>query len=79
MYFVYFKSKLWGAWVAQSVMRLTLGLGSGHDLMVCRFESCIGLCVDSAEPAWGSLSLSLSLSLLLSLPHHHSRSVSLKI
>ena len=29
-------------------------------LMVREFESCIGLCVDSMEPVWDSLSLSLS-------------------
>ena len=26
--------RLWGTWVAQSVKHLTLGFGSGHDLMV---------------------------------------------
>ena len=39
------------AWVVQSVKRLTLDFGSGHDLSVCEFEPCIGLCADSAEPA----------------------------
>ena len=28
------KNKNWSAWVAQSVERLTLGFGSGHDLTV---------------------------------------------
>ena len=42
----------WGdARVAQSVKCLTLDFGSGHDLTVCEFEPCIGLCVDSLEPA----------------------------
>ena len=51
-----------GAWVAQSVKHLTLAFGSHHDLTVRGFEPCIGLYVDSVEPAWV---LSLSLSLLL--------------
>ena len=50
----------WGAWVAQSVKRLTLGFGSGHDLTVCGVEPCVWLCVFTAEPTWDSLSLSLS-------------------
>ena len=50
----------WGAGVAQSVKRLTLDFGSGHDLTVHEFEPCIGLCSDSEEPAWDSLSPSLS-------------------
>ena len=37
-----------GAWVAQSVKRLTLG--SGHDLAVSEFESRVGVCADSSEP-----------------------------
>ena len=45
-----------GAWVAQSVKRLTLGFGSGYDLVVCGFEPHIGLCADSVEPVWDSLS-----------------------
>ena len=51
-----------GAWVAQSVKRMTLDFVSGHDLTVCEFEPHIGLCPDSVEPAWVSVSpLSLSL------------------
>ena len=50
----------WDAWVAQSVKHPTLGFGSGHDLMVHEFGPCIGLCADSEEPAWDSLSLSPS-------------------
>ena len=56
--------------MAQSVKCLTLGVHSGHDLMVPESELCIGLWVrlrtDSAEPAWDSLSFSLCLSLSLS-------------
>ena len=56
--------------MAQSVKRLTLDFGSGHDLMVCEIERHVGLCADSSEPAWHSLSLpllcpSLRLSLFL--------------
>ena len=50
--------------MAQSVKRQTLDFGSGHDLTVREFEPCMGLCADSVEPAWDSLSpFSLSLSL----------------
>ena len=48
-----------GAWVAQSVVCLTLGFRLGHDLTVLGFEPCIGLCTDSVESAWDSFSLSL--------------------
>ena len=34
----------------------TLDFGSGHDLKVCGFEPCIGLCADGMEPAWDPLS-----------------------
>ena len=51
-----------GAWVAQSVRHLTLGLGSGHDLMVCGLECHIELCADSVEPAWDLRALNLSFS-----------------
>ena len=56
--------------MTQSVKLLTLGFGSGHDLMVLEIKTCIGLCTDSAEPAWDSLSFSVSdpPSLVLSLP-----------
>ena len=59
--------------MAQSVKHPTLDFGSGHDLMVLEFKPCIGLCADSTEAAWDSVSLSLSapsplaLSLSLSL------------
>ena len=49
-----------GAWVAQLVMRLTLGFSLGHDLTVHKFKPHIGLHADSAEPAWDSLSPSSS-------------------
>ena len=48
-----------GAWVAQSVKRLILDFGSGHDLMVRGSKPCVGLCADSGEPALGSVSLPL--------------------
>ena len=48
--------------MAQLVKHPTLDFSSGRDLMVYELESYIGLCADSAEPAWASLSLSLSLS-----------------
>ena len=41
----------WGGWMAQSVKGLTLGFSLGHDLTVGGFKPCIGLCVDSVEPA----------------------------
>ena len=47
--------------MAQSVKCPTLGFGSGHGPVVRGFEPHIGLCVDSVEPAWDSLSPSLSL------------------
>ena len=48
-----------GAWVAQLVKHCTVGLGSGHDLTVCEFEPCMGLCAEGMEPAWDSVSPSL--------------------
>ena len=61
------KAKSPGARVALSVKRLTLDFSSGHDLTVREFQPRVGLCADSAEPAWDSLCpspspLSLSLS-----------------
>ena len=51
-----------GLWVAQSVKQLTLGFGSGHDLMFGETEPHVRLCTDSIEPGWDSLSpLSLPL------------------
>ena len=51
----------WGAWVAQLVGHPTFDRGSGHDLIVPGFEPGVGLCTDSAESAWDSLSLFLPL------------------
>ena len=44
------------AWGAQSVQCLTLDFGSGCDLTVREIEHHVGLCAESAEPAWDSLS-----------------------
>ena len=46
--------------MAQSVKRLTLDLGSGHDLTVRELEPRVGLCADCTEPVWDLLSPSLS-------------------
>ena len=54
-----------GAWVVQSVQRLTLDFGSGHDVTVRGIEPHIRLHTDSREPAWDSLSPSPSLSVPL--------------
>ena len=48
-----------GTWVAESVKHLILDFGSGHDLMVHEFKSCIWLCAGSRETTWDSLSVSL--------------------
>ena len=48
-----------GAWVAHSVLRPALDLGSGYDLTVHVIEPCVKLCPDGVEPAWDSLSPSL--------------------
>ena len=63
------------AWVAQSVKPRTLGFGSGHDLMVLWVWPHDGLCADSGETVWDSLSPSLSAS----PPTPCTVSVSLKI
>ena len=52
------KYVLRGAWVAQSVERPIPDFGSGHDLMVYEIEPRVGLCADSVESAWNSLSFS---------------------
>ena len=46
--------------MTQSVKHLTLGFGSGHDLVGCGIEAHVRLCPDSTEPAWDSLSSFLS-------------------
>ena len=55
-------------WLSQ----LSIGLlvwGSGHGSHGCGFEPPVGLCTDSEEPAWDSLSSFLSAPpLLTSLP-----------
>ena len=43
-------------WCLGDLVSLTLDFGSGHDLTVCEFEPCVGLCTDNVEPAWDSLS-----------------------
>ena len=60
-----------GTWVAHLAKCPTHDFNSGHDLMVRGIKPHIGLCADSSEPAWDSLSPSLS------LPHVHSLSLSL--
>ena len=45
--------------MVQSVKLATLDFSSGHDLTVCEFESHVGVCTDSSEAAWSSLSPSL--------------------
>ena len=52
-----------GTWMVQLLKCLTLYFVSGRDLMVREVEPQVGLCTDSVEPAWDSLSLSLSLCL----------------
>ena len=61
------KIEIRGAWVAQLVKSPTLDFDSGHELMVCEFKLRIGLCADSVETAWDSLSLPPSLPLLCAL------------
>ena len=56
-----------GASVAQLLKPPTLDFCSGHDLTVHGFETRLGLCADSSEPAWDSVSLSLCLSPACSL------------
>ena len=47
----------WFSWLSA----LTLDFGLGHDLMAPGIEPCLGVCADSVEPAWDSLSPSLFL------------------
>ena len=61
-----------GALVAQSVKRLTLDFGSGHDVTVCGFKPRVGLCAEDGACLGFSLSLSLSLSLCAPPPLTHS-------
>ena len=50
-----------GTWAAQSVKRLTLDFGSGHDLTVCKTKPHVRLML-SAQRLLVILSLPLSLS-----------------
>ena len=64
--------QFWGPLGSSVVQHLTLDFCSGHDITVRKFKTCMGLCTDSEEPAWDSLSplslpLSSSCSLSLSL------------
>ena len=52
--------------MAPLVARLTLDFSSGRHLTVREFEPRLGLCPDSVEPAWDSLSAPPLLSLSLS-------------
>ena len=54
--------------MAQAVKRPTLALGSGHNLMVLEFEPRAGLCADSVESAWDSLTLCPAPPLLMLSP-----------
>ena len=63
------RQSLWGAPVAQLLKCLTLGFGSGHDLMVRGFEPHVRLHADSPEPAVRNLLGILSLSFSLPLPY----------
>ena len=57
-----------GAWVAQSVKSPALDFGSRHDLTVGEFEPNVGLCANSAEPAWDPCSPLYLAPPALSLP-----------
>ena len=52
----------WGTWVAQSVKRLALDLGSGHDLTVCEIKPCVSLYVLTVWRLFGILFLPLFLA-----------------
>ena len=52
---VFKKSLIWGIWVAQSVEHLTLGFGSGDDLIGVKSSPAWGSML-SVESAWDSLS-----------------------
>ena len=42
--------------MTQLIEGLTLDFGSDHNLTVCEFKPGVGLCADSVEPAYNSLS-----------------------
>ena len=52
--------------MAQWVKNLSLDISSGHGLTIYELELQLGLCADSVEPAWDSLSPSLPLPCLFS-------------
>ena len=58
--------QFWGAWLAQLVE--ASDFSSGHDLVVPKFQPCVGLCADSSEPG-ASFRFCVSLSLPLSGAH----------
>ena len=53
--------------MARSVEHPIVDADSGHDLRVLGVKPHVGLCADSLEPAWDSLSPSLSAPPLLML------------
>ena len=57
----------WGAWIAQLVRHPTIDFSSGHELTVREFQPHVGLCADSVESAWDSLSLCPSPSFSLKI------------
>ena len=66
--------------MAQLVKVLTLGFGSDHDLTVRKFELCIGLCANGAEPAQDSApSFSAPLLLTLYLSQNKYKSIKKKL
>ena len=50
------KTRSRGTWMAQSVKHPARDFGSVHDLMIFEFKRFTGLCSDSTEYAWDSLS-----------------------
>ena len=62
-----YNTEVRGAWVAQSGERLTLDCGSGHDFAVREFETHVGFCADSVEPARDAFPTPPRLELVLSL------------
>ena len=58
--FLFEKITVWGTWTAQLVKLPTIDISSSHDVMVREFEPRGGLCADSVEPSWDSLSLKIN-------------------
>ena len=71
-----YRSKIRDAWVAQSDKHQTPDFDSGHDLVAHEIKPRVGLCTDSAEPAWDSLSLTLLCLCTSSLSHSLALSLS---